>query len=144
MGAIPIDQSPVPQSASGVAEAEVPYHPTQTLNKSSSSPELQTLQEAFAEGPGLMEGPGGQPPEGEAGAGVELTDQPEAPAPTLGMRLEFPAIQPGPLSPGGHRPRGHTISVSAPSRRERKMERDAYHNRAASSNSEKNSGLNPR
>uniref|UniRef100_A0A3B3REN6 Tuberin n=1 Tax=Paramormyrops kingsleyae TaxID=1676925 RepID=A0A3B3REN6_9TELE len=148
LGAIPIDQSPVPPSTSGVPEAEVHYHPTQTLNKSSSSPELQTLQEAFAEGPGLMEGPGGQapggqPPEDEAGARVELADQPEAPAPTLGMRLEFPAIQPGPLSPGGHRPRGHTISVSAPSRRERKMERDAYHNRAASSNSEKNSGLNP-
>ncbi|XP_048871458.1 tuberin isoform X1 [Brienomyrus brachyistius] len=143
LGAIPIDQSPVPPSTSGVPEAEVPYHPTQTLNKSSSSPELQTLQETFAEGPGLMEGPGAQPPESEAGARVELVDQPEAPAPTLGMRLEFPAIQPGPLSPGGHRPRGHTISVSAPSRRERKMERDAYHNRAASSNSEKNSGLNP-
>ncbi|KAI1886623.1 hypothetical protein AGOR_G00197710 [Albula goreensis] len=59
------------------------------------------------------------------------------------MRLEFPAPQPSPLSPSGHRPRGHTISVSAPSRRERKMERDTYHNRGAASNSEKTSGLSP-
>uniref|UniRef100_A0A673HZA2 Tuberin n=1 Tax=Sinocyclocheilus rhinocerous TaxID=307959 RepID=A0A673HZA2_9TELE len=56
----------------------------------------------------------------------------------------FPTAQPGPLSPTGHRPRGHTISVSAPSsRRERKMDRDSYHNRGGPSNAEKSSGLSP-
>ncbi|XP_016369598.1 tuberin [Sinocyclocheilus rhinocerous] len=59
-------------------------------------------------------------------------------------KLEFPTAQPGPLSPTGHRPRGHTISVSAPSsRRERKMDRDSYHNRGGPSNAEKSSGLSP-
>uniref|UniRef100_A0A1A8ITX1 Tuberin n=1 Tax=Nothobranchius kuhntae TaxID=321403 RepID=A0A1A8ITX1_NOTKU len=64
-----------------------------------------------------------------------------------GMRLAFPAAQTqsGPISPsGGHRPRGHTISVSAPSsRRERRTERDSYHNRSGPSNTEKMSGLSP-
>uniref|UniRef100_A0A1A7WCT5 Tuberin n=1 Tax=Iconisemion striatum TaxID=60296 RepID=A0A1A7WCT5_9TELE len=63
-----------------------------------------------------------------------------------GMRLAFPAAQTqsGPISPsGGHRPRGHTISVSAPSsRRERRTERDSY-NRSGPSNTEKMSGLSP-
>lgn len=63
------------------------------------------------------------------------------------MRLEFPAApaQPGPISPsGGHRPRGHTISVSAPSsRRERRTERDSYHSRPGPSTTEKISGLSP-
>uniref|UniRef100_A0A673I6E7 Tuberin n=1 Tax=Sinocyclocheilus rhinocerous TaxID=307959 RepID=A0A673I6E7_9TELE len=62
----------------------------------------------------------------------------------LKVMLEFPTAQPGPLSPTGHRPRGHTISVSAPSsRRERKMDRDSYHNRGGPSNAEKSSGLSP-
>uniref|UniRef100_A0A672JBL2 Tuberin n=1 Tax=Salarias fasciatus TaxID=181472 RepID=A0A672JBL2_SALFA len=53
--------------------------------------------------------------------------------------------QPGPISPsGGHRPRGHTISVSAPSsRRERRTDRDSYHSRPGPSNTEKLSGLSP-
>lgn len=63
------------------------------------------------------------------------------------MRLEFPtaAAQPGPISPGGgHRPRGHTISVSAPSsRRERRTERDSYHSRPGPGNTEKIAGLSP-
>lgn len=65
-----------------------------------------------------------------------------------GMRLSFPPapVQSAPISPsGGHRPRGHTISVSAPSsRRERRAERDAYHSRPGPSNTEKISGLSPR
>uniref|UniRef100_A0A4W5KLM2 Tuberin n=1 Tax=Hucho hucho TaxID=62062 RepID=A0A4W5KLM2_9TELE len=62
------------------------------------------------------------------------------------MRLEFPAPhQPGPLSPsGGHRPRGHTISVSAPSSRRERIGGDAYHTtRPGPTNTEKTSGLSP-
>ncbi|TNM85420.1 hypothetical protein fugu_007691 [Takifugu bimaculatus] len=72
----------------------------------------------------------------------------EGPAAGAGrMRLEFPAapVQPGPISPsGGHRPRGHTISVSAPSRRERRTDRDSYHSRSGPGNTEKIAGLSPR
>uniref|UniRef100_A0AAY4E7J9 Tuberin n=1 Tax=Denticeps clupeoides TaxID=299321 RepID=A0AAY4E7J9_9TELE len=104
-GAIPIDQPSLTLSPTGVLESDLPFPHSQTLNKSSSSPELQTLPEAFA----------------KATAGSS-----------------------GPLSPSGHRPRGHTISVSAPSsRRERKTDRDSYQSRPGPSNSEKNNGLSP-
>lgn len=150
------------------------------LNKSSSSPELQTLPEAFAKAAmeseglpadtlqprALLEGKpqlqqshfekvkvdgstgsdtnglGGQSQGGEE-PGVALSQSGGAK-----MRLEFPAAaqQPGPISPsGGHRPRGHTISVSAPSsRRERRTDRDSYHGRPGPGNTEKISGLSPR
>uniref|UniRef100_A0A6Q2XR85 Tuberin n=1 Tax=Esox lucius TaxID=8010 RepID=A0A6Q2XR85_ESOLU len=110
-GAIPIDQPVLAPSTPGSQGPELPFQSqtqpgTQTLNKSSSSPELQTL-----------------------------------------TPLEFPAPQqPGPVSPnGGHRPRGHTISVSAPSsRRERRSGGDAYQTtRPAPSNAEKTGGLSP-
>uniref|UniRef100_A0A8C9SA23 Tuberin n=1 Tax=Scleropages formosus TaxID=113540 RepID=A0A8C9SA23_SCLFO len=126
-GAIPIDQPLAAASTPGAPDMDLPFQHTQTLNKSSSSPELQTLQEAFA--PGLMAG--------------STTAEATATTSTSRMKLEFPAIQPSPLSPSGHRPRGHTISVSAPSRRERKMERDPYHNRGSASNVEKTSGISP-
>ncbi|KPP69040.1 tuberin-like [Scleropages formosus] len=156
------DKSTLEEVSEGAPDMDLPFQHTQTLNKSSSSPELQTLQEAFA--PGLMagsttaEGPSGQledraPPQVEAeDISVGVDPQPEAPPTVTGatattstsrMKLEFPAIQPSPLSPSGHRPRGHTISVSAPSRRERKMERDPYHNRGSASNVEKTSGISP-
>uniref|UniRef100_A0AAQ5ZI65 Tuberin n=1 Tax=Amphiprion ocellaris TaxID=80972 RepID=A0AAQ5ZI65_AMPOC len=126
-GAIPIDQPSLGPSTPGSQGPELPFQThTQSqghgLNKSSSSPELQTLPEAFTKA--AME---------SDGAGV--------------MRLSFPAAPapPGPISPsGGHRPRGHTISVSAPSsRRERRTERDSYHSRPGPSNTEKISGLSP-
>ncbi|KAG9337415.1 hypothetical protein JZ751_028836 [Albula glossodonta] len=171
-GAIPIDPPPstaLPTPGCSSQDPDLPFQHTQTLNKSSSSPELQTLQEAFAEAPGPAEGPAGTVRAGEGKAAAEgesvsvggaLNGQTEPPPVAGGgtasvsaaaaaaasvsrMRLEFPAPQPSPLSPSGHRPRGHTISVSAPSRRERKMERDTYHNRGAASNSEKTSGLSP-
>ncbi|XP_042283563.1 tuberin isoform X1 [Thunnus maccoyii] len=197
-GAIPIDQPTLGTSTPGSQGPELPFQ-THTqpqghgLNKSSSSPELQTLPEAFSKAAmesetvpgdalrprapsegkqqpqlqpqpqpqpqtqpqpphfekekvegsvaGDVNGLGGQSQTGE-GPGVQSTQSGGA-----RMRLEFPAAaaQPGPISPsGGHRPRGHTISVSAPSsRRERRTERDSYHSRPGPSNTEKLSGLSP-
>uniref|UniRef100_A0A3Q1FIH0 Tuberin n=1 Tax=Acanthochromis polyacanthus TaxID=80966 RepID=A0A3Q1FIH0_9TELE len=139
-GAIPIDQPSLGPSTPGSQGPELPFQThTQSqghgLNKSSSSPELQTLPESVlgdtSRPRAPSDGPGAVP--SQSGAGV--------------MRLSFPAAPapPGPISPsGGHRPRGHTISVSAPSsRRERRTERDSYHSRPGPSNAEKISGLSP-
>ncbi|TNN69438.1 Tuberin [Liparis tanakae] len=177
-GAIPIDQ-PVPgPSTPGGQGPEQPFQtltqsPGHGLNKSSSSPELQTLPEAFSKAAFESEAAPGdaprprapsdakpqQPPiekqksEGSAGAevigpGGQGGDGPSVVSSQSGgarMRLEFPTAQPGPISPsGGHRPRGHTISVSAPSsRRERRTERDSYHSRPGPSYTEKIAGLSP-
>ncbi|XP_074540539.1 tuberin isoform X2 [Halichoeres trimaculatus] len=184
-GAIPIDQPAAGPSTPGSQGPELPFqtHPQSQghgLNKSSSSPELQTLPEAFSKA--VMESetasgdtlwpkvpPDGKPQpqqphvdkekvEGSTGGDVNgLAGQGqggEAPGVVSSqsggsarMKLEFPAAaaQPGPISPsGGHRPRGHTISVSAPSsRRERRTERDSYHSRPGPNNTEKISGLSP-
>uniref|UniRef100_A0A4W6CKC1 Tuberin n=1 Tax=Lates calcarifer TaxID=8187 RepID=A0A4W6CKC1_LATCA len=139
-GAIPIDQPTIGPSTPGSQGPELPFQPHSQsqghgLNKSSSSPELQTLPEAFTKA--AMEVQGGE------GPGVASSQSGGA-----RMKLEFPAAaaaQPGPISPsGGHRPRGHTISVSAPSsRRERRTERDSYHSRPGPGNTEKISGLSP-
>ncbi|XP_067296889.1 tuberin isoform X1 [Pseudorasbora parva] len=157
-GGIPIDQ-PQALSSPGPHDADLTFSPT-TLNKSSSSPELQTLPEAFIKAQSAAEGevlsskiqtvPA--PVEREASGESVGSAGPSSSSPSVSvsssstsrMRLEFPTAPTGPLSPSGHRPRGHTISVSAPSsRRERKMERDSYHNRGGPSNAEKNSGLSP-
>ncbi|XP_028977756.1 tuberin isoform X2 [Esox lucius] len=180
-GAIPIDQPVLAPSTPGSQGPELPFQSqtqpgTQTLNKSSSSPELQTLPEAFHKATAgaaasAADVPVRTPWEGELpadkdkveGGGGEVNGQSQIgefnPAPGSGsgcgstvpqgarMRLEFPAPQqPGPVSPnGGHRPRGHTISVSAPSsRRERRSGGDAYQTtRPAPSNAEKTGGLSP-
>lgn len=178
-GAIPIDHPNLGPSTPGSQGPELPFqtHPQPQghgLNKSSSSPELQTLPEAFSKAAMESESAGGDvswsraPSEGrpppqqphfdrekmEGAAtdvnGLEALGQgSEGPAAGAGrMRLEFPAapVQPGTVSPsGGHRPRGHTISVSAPSsRRERRTDRDSYHSRPGPGNAEKLSGLSPR
>uniref|UniRef100_A0A8B9JBG2 Tuberin n=1 Tax=Astyanax mexicanus TaxID=7994 RepID=A0A8B9JBG2_ASTMX len=120
-GGIPIDQPPLTFS-SGAVDSDPPFPHSQTLNKSSSSPELQTLPEAYAKAVGAVHG-----------------DAPRSRTPVEGR-----IVVSGPLSPSGHRPRGHTISVSAPSsRRERKSDRDSYHNRGGTTNAEKSSGLSP-
>ncbi|KAM4604162.1 tuberin isoform 5-T6 [Polymixia lowei] len=186
-GAIPIDPTQG-SSTPGSQGPELPFQDHtqsgQGLNKSSSSPELQTLPEAFCKA--VMESEAGvgdaarprAPSEGKpqsqaslqekekvegggggGGGGGEVnglggqSQGAEAPGVAVSqsggarMRLEFPApaVHPGPISPGGgHRPRGHTISVSAPSsRRERRTERDSYHSRPGPSNAEKISGLSP-
>lgn len=175
-GAIPIDHPNLGACTPGSQGPELPFQ-THTqpqghgLNKSSSSPELQTLPEAFSKAAMESESASGEvswsrtpsegrpPPqlpqekmEGSAADvnGLEgLGQGSEGPAVGAGrIRLEFPAapVQPGPVSPsGGHRPRGHTISVSAPSsRRERRTDRDSYHGRSGPGNAEKISGLSPR
>ncbi|XP_075895879.1 tuberin isoform X2 [Nelusetta ayraudi] len=195
-GAIPIDQPTAGPPTPGTQEPELPFQShTQSqghgLNKSSSSPELQTLPEAFTKAAMELESGSGDAPrprapsdgkpqpqqphadreKSEVGAAPAAPAAPAAAAAAGGpgdasgpgvqgqaaegpavvggarMRLEFPAApaQPGPISPGGgHRPRGHTISVSAPSsRRERRTERDSYHSRSGPSNTEKISGLSP-
>ncbi|XP_076003983.1 tuberin isoform X2 [Genypterus blacodes] len=187
-GAIPIDQPTAGPSTPGSQGPELPFQ-TQSqaqgpgLNKSSSSPELQTLPEAFSKaamesGAALPDAPRPrapsegkpqpQPPQqpfltekekmdGTTGGDTNGlggqnhgSDAPGAAPSQSGvakMRLEFSTAlpQPGPISPGGgHRPRGHTISVSAPSsRRERRTDRDTYHSRPGPSNTEKISGLSP-
>ncbi|KAA8595134.1 hypothetical protein FQN60_012269, partial [Etheostoma spectabile] len=183
-GAIPIDQPTMGPSTPGSQGPELPFQThTQTqghgLNKSSSSPELQTLPEVVSKAALESEtAPGDSPWPGTPSDGKPQAPQPhfekekvegsqEEDVNGLGgqsqggegpgvvsaqsggarMRLEFPAapVQPGPISPsGGHRPRGHTISVSAPSsRRERRTERDSYHSRPGPSTTEKISGLSP-
>ncbi|XP_058236188.1 tuberin isoform X2 [Hemibagrus wyckioides] len=164
-GGIPIDQPPLTFSTPGAPDSDLPFSHSQTLNKSSSSPELQTLPEAFARATGSGDLPRSRSPV----EGKNILGQGSSERDTLGdgesvgsagpqslgasvstsssaskMKLEFPSAQPGSLSPSGHRPRGHTISVSAPSsRRERKSDRDSYHNRGGVSNAEKSSGLSP-
>ncbi|MEQ2235765.1 hypothetical protein ILYODFUR_005577 [Ilyodon furcidens] len=182
-GAIPIDQPSVGPSTPGSQGPELPFQshsPSQGhgLNKSSSSPELQILPEAFTKAAmesDKVQGSTSRPrapsdgkpqaqqlysdkDKAEGSTGVDLNG-PGGPVQGVeasgsssqsgggAMKLAFPAAPalPGPISPsGGHRPRGHTISVSAPSsRRERKTERDSYHSRPGPSNAEKISGLSP-
>ncbi|TSK18061.1 Tuberin [Bagarius yarrelli] len=168
-GGIPIDQPALTFSTPGAQYSDLPFSHSQTLNKSSSSPELQTLPEAFARASCSGAGAGDPPRSksqieeknipGQGSSERENLGGGESVASTgpqsLGasvstsssiskMKLEFPSTQPGSLSPSGHRPRGHTISVSAPSsRRERKSDRDSYHNRGGVFNAEKSSGLSP-
>ncbi|XP_029014950.1 tuberin isoform X1 [Betta splendens] len=181
-GAIPIDQPTMGPSTPGSQALDLPFQThsqsqSHGLNKSSSSPELQTLPEAFAKAameseslladvtktaldgkPQLqqahfekdkVEGSTGGDTNGLGGHSQAAEGPAVAPPQSGGAktRLEFPAApqQPGPISPsGGHRPRGHTISVSAPSsRRERRTDRDMYHSRPGSGNAEKISGLSP-
>ncbi|XP_061576654.1 tuberin isoform X5 [Cololabis saira] len=182
-GAIPIDQPTVGPSTPGSQGPELPFQSHSQsqghgLNKSSSSPELQTLPEAFTKAALESESALGEAPrprapsEGkpqvqqahfekdkvEGGAGGDVNGlggqnqggEGSGSSSQSGgvMRLAFPAAPApsGPISPGGgHRPRGHTISVSAPSsRRERRTDRDSYHSRPGpSSNTEKIAGLSP-
>ncbi|XP_061888492.1 tuberin isoform X2 [Entelurus aequoreus] len=174
-GAIPIDQPS--QGLSSPGSQELLFQGTNQsqghgLNKSSSSPELQTLPEAFSKA--AMESEKMLGDAGQSRVLSEVKVQPLAERENIGgdlhglpvsshvveatalvlpqssgarMKLEFPpaGAQPGPISPGGgHRPRGHTISVSAPSsRRDRRTDRDSYHSRLGPSNAEKTSGLSP-
>ncbi|XP_062865844.1 tuberin isoform X2 [Trichomycterus rosablanca] len=152
-GGIPIDQPSLALSTPGAPDPDLPFGHSQTLNKSSSSPELQTLPEAFAravgDAPAEREPPGDRDGDSAASAGPQSLGPGASTSVSTStsvsrMKLEFPSSQPGSVSPNGHRPRGHTISVSAPSsRRERKSDRDSYHNRRGASHAEKTSGLSP-
>lgn len=160
-GGIPIDQPPLSLCTPGAQDPELSFtqssSSSSTLNKSSSSPELQTLPEAFSKASSQSVDPAptskiptvqacveapGESAGSAAGTSCSSSSVSVSSSSTSRMRLEFPPVQTGPLSPTGHRPRGHTISVSAPSsRRDRKtLERDA---RGGATNVEKSSGLNP-
>uniref|UniRef100_A0A8D2M6N0 Tuberin n=1 Tax=Zonotrichia albicollis TaxID=44394 RepID=A0A8D2M6N0_ZONAL len=142
-GGIPIGRE------EGRALEELSFQPSQPLSKSSSSPELQTLQEVLKDANGREvprrlstevksksqsgnlegEGLGGWPGRTEDGRAAGQGGG--------------TAAATSPRSPSGHRPRGYTISDSAPSRRGKRIDRDAFKGRAAASNTEKVPGINP-
>uniref|UniRef100_A0A8C0J8U6 Tuberin n=1 Tax=Chelonoidis abingdonii TaxID=106734 RepID=A0A8C0J8U6_CHEAB len=148
-GGIPIGR--VVPSEDGRTLEELSFQPSQPLSKSSSSPELQTLQEVLKDTnakeatgrlstelksksqSGNLEGEGASSwlSRGDD-AGITGTD-----------RLDCNVPSSSPRSPSGHRPRGYTISDSAPSRRGKRIERDAFKSRTAASNAEKVPGINP-
>uniref|UniRef100_A0A6I8PC83 Tuberin n=1 Tax=Ornithorhynchus anatinus TaxID=9258 RepID=A0A6I8PC83_ORNAN len=146
-GAIPVEKG-IGLGAGRPAGMEEEAAAFQPLSKSSSSPELQTLQ-----GPGAGPEAGKLSPEGRAksrsghleGAGAGAGPWDGGGRGAGPSQLEAPAAAPGgsPSSPGGHRPRGYTISDSAPSRRGKRMEREAFKGRAAAANAEKVPGINP-
>ncbi|CAI9561842.1 unnamed protein product [Staurois parvus] len=140
VGGIPIEGS----------TREIAFQPSQTLSKSSSSPELQTLQELpkepeakedigtpTPEAKPLLQTPSAEPPIIQPARGEEDSSKQEA-----GARLEPGASQQSPQSPNGYRPRGHTISDSEPSRRGRRINIDAFRN-STKATKEKVPGIDP-
>ncbi|KAM6121869.1 tuberin isoform 1-T1 [Phoenicopterus ruber ruber] len=148
-GGIPIGR--VLPSEDGRTLEELSFQPSQPLSKSSSSPELQTLQEVLKDANGRevtrrlstevkSKSQSGNL-EGE-GLGSWLGKGEDARATGSGG-LDGTGPVTSPRSPSGHRPRGYTISDSAPSRRGKRIERDAFKSRTAASNAEKVPGINP-
>ncbi|KAM4632290.1 tuberin isoform 2-T2 [Discoglossus pictus] len=145
-GGIPIEGS----------NREMPFQPAQTLSKSSSSPELQTLQELPREPDAKEEN---QKPVVEVkpisqASSAEAIPSPAAKPegdgctatitkPESGARLEPGVSNQSPQSPNGYRPRGHTISDSEPSRRGRRINVDAFKSSTKSSKAEKVPGIDP-
>ncbi|XP_075035425.1 tuberin isoform X2 [Mixophyes fleayi] len=146
LGGIPIEGS----------VREIPFQPSQTLSKSSSSPELQTLQELPREpdtkdhidAPPLEPKPLPQaiiiePPASQTDGPEEDASATTASKPEVASGLE-PEVSPPPLqSPSGHRPRGHTISDSEPSRRGRRINVDAFKNSTKANKADKVPGIDP-
>lgn len=126
---------------------DLSFQPSQPLSKSSSSPELQTLQDILGD-PGDKADVGRLSPEVKARSQSGILDGESAAWPASGEdsrgQPEGPLPSSSPRSPSGLRPRGYTISDSAPSRRGRRVERDAFKSRATASNAEKVPGINPR
>ncbi|XP_069343175.1 tuberin isoform X3 [Eulemur rufifrons] len=147
-GAIPIGRAV--SAEGGRPSVDLSFQPSQPLSKSSSSPELQTLQDVLGD-PGDKADVGRLSPEAKARSQSGILDGEAAAwaAPGEESRCLGPAQPEGPLHPGaprspsGLRPRGYTISDSAPSRRGKTVERDAFKSRAAASNAEKVPGINP-
>ncbi|NXQ95421.1 TSC2 protein, partial [Sagittarius serpentarius] len=148
-GGIPIGR--VLPSEDGRTLEELSFQPSQPLSKSSSSPELQTLQEVLKDANGRevtrrlstevkSKSQSGNL-EGE-GLGSWL-GKGEDTRVTGSGGLDGTGPVTLPRSPSGHRPRGYTISDSAPSRRGKRIERDAFKSRTAASNAEKVPGINP-
>uniref|UniRef100_A0A672V8X5 Tuberin n=1 Tax=Strigops habroptila TaxID=2489341 RepID=A0A672V8X5_STRHB len=148
-GGIPIGR--VLPSEDGRTLEELSFQPSQPLSKSSSSPELQTLQEVLKDANGRevtrrlstevkSKSQSGNL-EGE-GLGSWLGKGEDTRVTGAGG-LDGTGPVTSPRSPSGHRPRGYTISDSAPSRRGKRIERDAFKSRTAASNAEKVPGINP-
>lgn len=148
-GGIPIERAVSSEGAR--PSAEPPFQPSQPLSKSSSSPELQTLQDVLGD-PGDKTDVGRLSPEAKARSQSGILDGAGASwsAPGEESQSRGPAQPEGslpsscPRSPSGLRPRGYTISDSAPSRRGKRVERDAFKSRTGASNTEKVPGINPR
>ncbi|CAH2307446.1 tuberin isoform X1 [Pelobates cultripes] len=141
---------------------EIAFQPSQTLSKSSSSPELQTLQELPKE-PETKDEVKEPPlvPEPEPQTKENGTDK-EAPPSQINKQEQevdggagaipkssvSPREEPGTpnqsqQSSNGYRPRGHTISDSEPSRRGRRINVDVFKNRTKSTKAEKVPGIDP-
>lgn len=150
-GGVPIERAV--SSAGSRPSVDLSFQPSQPLSKSSSSPELQTLQDILGD-PGDKADVGRLSPEakarsqsglldGDGAAWAVADEEPQG----LGPAQPEGALASGsPRSPGGLRPRGYTISDSAPSRRGRRadrVERDTFKSRAAATNAEKVPGINP-
>ncbi|CAK7305098.1 Tsc2 [Vulpes lagopus] len=147
-GGIPIERAVSSEGAR--PSVELSFQPSQPLSKSSSSPELQTLQDILGD-PGDKSDVGRLSPEAKARSQSGILDGAGASwsAPGEENQGQGPAQPEGPLpsscprSPSGLRPRGYTISDSAPSRRGKRVEQDAFRSRAGASNTEKVPGINP-
>ncbi|XP_064151444.1 tuberin isoform X5 [Loxodonta africana] len=145
---IPIEQ--VVSSRGGQPCVDLSFQPSQPLSKSSSSPELQTLQDIFGDAGDKADG-GWLSPEAKARWQSGTLDGECAAwlAPGEEGRAHAPAQHEGslpcssPRSPHGLRPRGYTISDPVQLRRGKTVERDTSNSRAAASNAEKVPGINP-
>ncbi|XP_030069508.1 tuberin isoform X2 [Microcaecilia unicolor] len=143
VGGIPIEKS-------GATEQHVSFQHSQTLSKSSSSPELLTLQELLSttdkEEPrklyldvkpksqsGMLEGERAVPVSSKEGESTSAVT----------AQSESSFFSQYPHSPSGYRPRGHTISDSEPSRRGRRIDRDPLRSRTTASKAEKVPGIDP-
>uniref|UniRef100_A0A8C4L6J5 Tuberin n=1 Tax=Equus asinus TaxID=9793 RepID=A0A8C4L6J5_EQUAS len=148
VGGIPIERAVSSEGAR--PSVDLSFQPSQPLSKSSSSPELQTLQDILGD-PGDKADVGRLSPEVKARSQSGILDgegaawsvpgeesQGQSPA-----QPESPLPSSCPRSPSGLRPRGYTISDSAPSRRGKRVEREAFKSRAGASNTEKVPGINP-
>lgn len=146
-GGIPIEAAV--SSEGGRPSVDPSFQPSQPLSKSSSSPELQTLQDILGN-PGDKADAGRLSPEAKARSQSGILDGESVAWAAPGEEGRGPAVPEGPLpsscprSPSGLRPRGYTISDSAPSRRGKRVERDTLKSRAAASSAEKVPGINPR
>ncbi|XP_031209725.1 tuberin isoform X5 [Mastomys coucha] len=145
-GGIPIERA---ISSEGARPAvDLSFQPSQPLSKSSSSPELQTLQDILGD-LGDKTDIGRLSPEAKFRSQSGILDGEAAiwSAPGGESRITVPSEGPlpssCPRSPNGLRPRGYTISDSAPSRRGKRVERDNFKSRAAASSAEKVPGINP-
>ncbi|KAL6091906.1 hypothetical protein STEG23_002832 [Scotinomys teguina] len=145
-GGIPIERA---ISSEGARPAvDLSFQPSQPLSKSSSSPELQTLRDILGD-LGDKADIGRLSPESKARSQSGILDGEAATwsAPGEEGRVTVPPEGPlpssSPRSPSGLRPRGYTISDSAPSRRGKRVERDTFKSRAAASSAEKVPGINP-